>query len=81
MARRHISQREARAALKRVDELEEQRNAQVRSWTSDYPGMHIASWSPEDWFYHTIKTARRLGRPVVVTHADGGKIHFYIAKS
>lgn len=82
MARRHISQREARAAVKRVDELETLRAKERTSWVSDYPrGVYLAHWEPDAWLFHSVKTARRLGFPVVVTHDDNGKLHFHIVRS
>lgn len=78
---RKISQKAARRALKRVAELEALRSKERAAWVSGYPnGIHVAEWEPSDWLFHSIKTARRLGFPVVVTHESAGKIHFYIVK-
>lgn len=78
---RKISQRTARRALKRVAELEALRKTERAAWVSEYPnGIHLAEWEPSDWLFHSIKTARRLGFPVVVTHKTGGKIDFYVVK-
>ena len=77
MARRHISQREARAALKRVAELEEVLSAQCRSWTSEWPGgveLGYLDYGTDHWLYSAVRTARRLGHAVVATHADDGRI-------
>lgn len=76
-----ISQREARRLRKRVDELERQRTAERQTWGSGYPGIHLGSLSLEkDWFWGACKTARRLGRVLVVTVDDQGKYDIYAAK-
>jgi len=81
MSYRRISQEEARRLQKRVDELETLRGKERASWASEYPrGIHIGSWAPESWFFATIKTARRLDCPVVVTHNDKGELNFYAVK-
>lgn len=77
-----ISQREARRLKKRVAELEALREKERSSWVREYPGgVHLGSWTPAEWLFASIKTARRLGFPVVVaTHDTENNIHFYVAK-
>ena len=78
MSHRKISQEEARRLQKRVEELELLRRKERASWVSEYPrGIHLGNWEPDPWFFATIKTARRLSHPVVVTHNDKGQLQFY----
>ena len=82
MSYQKISQKEARHLRQRVKELEERRRKERAGYASDYPGgVHLGSWEPADWFYASIKTARRLGFPVVVTHEPNTqKLQFYAVK-
>lgn len=80
MSRRRISQREARAAIKRVELLEE-RIAHERSlFRSDYPGTHLGSteWPTAQLVCEAIWTARKLGWAVVVKPCDNKRgLSFY----
>jgi hypothetical protein len=70
-----ISQREAQRLRKRVTELESERNAQHRAWSSDFPGgtaIDTITVSDTEWWI--VKTARRLGHAVVVTTGDNPKL-------
>ena len=81
MSYRKISQEEARRLQGRVKELEALRARERAGWTQAYPnGIHLGSWEPSDWFFASVKTARRLGNPVVVTHKEGGKLDFFAVK-
>ncbi|MCR4304966.1 MAG: hypothetical protein NUV63_12220 [Gallionella sp.] len=80
MSRRHISQREAHALSKRVDELERERDEQRSRWASDYPGgTHIGTLSYQrDWFSGRLEIAHALKHAIVVKPGDcDGKIYFY----
>lgn len=76
-----ISQREARALRKRVKELEDQRENERNAWRMKFPGVHIGNLTRDkDWFWGACRTARRLGRVLVVTVTEDGKFCFYAAK-
>lgn len=79
MSRRQISQREAHALAKRVEELEAERNAQRNRWARDYPGgTHIGGITRErDWLSGRIEAARMLGHAIVATEDNDGTIKFY----
>lgn len=83
--RRHISQREARQAIKRVAELEQQRDALFYQWSSSVPGVRLGTLSiPRDWFSGRLEAAMLLGRAIVVKPYDGAhcaeKLIFYAVK-
>jgi len=81
MSYRKISQEEARRLQKRVGELERLREKECSSWTSDYPrGVHLGILKLDSWLFSAVKTARRLGHPVVVTHDANDQIWFYAVK-
>lgn len=75
-----ISQREARRLKKQVRDLMNQIDTMRRSWGRDYPGVHLLTLNEEDVMGDTdvavLKTARRMGHPVVVT-VDGKAVYFY----
>ena len=67
-----ISQREARRNKKRMIELQDLLDSQLRVWTSDYPGgCLLATEQFEPTNYAVIAAARKLGHPVVCV--PGGK--------
>lgn len=79
-----ISQREARALRKRVDELEQREQARFARWSKDYVGgTNICSLDVgQHGLIHTaIKTARLLQHAVVVTTDDAGRVYFYALPS
>lgn len=74
-----ISQREARALRKRVEELTNERNMQRRAWGRQYPGgVHLGTLGIDDtWFRGRIEGARLLGHAVIVTEESDGKLKFF----
>lgn len=81
MARRHISQREAHRLDKRVTELMREREQNARAWSRDWVGgVHIGSIHTHDQAVAWIQTARRLGRPVVVTLDSDNAVMFHAVK-
>ncbi len=79
MARRRISQREAREAIKRVAELENIIQRQRSTWWQEYfGGTEVArgSWQAEDPVPVAVRTARKLNHAVVAVGDDGGSIRF-----
>lgn len=82
MRYRKISQKEARRLQRRVAELEELRRKERSEYTREYPnGIHLLNWEPNAWVFASVKTARRLGAPVMVTHdPDDKTLHFYAVK-
>lgn len=81
---RKISQREARAALKRVAKLERIEQDRRQAWSrGTYPGgIHIYKDQIDrsGWVYGALKTARRLGCALVGTFDDDGVLHLYAVK-
>lgn len=78
-----ISQREARRLQKRVKQLMQLQSDQHAGWSTDYPGIHIASYTgftSDSPAAVAIKIARRLGRVVVVTAHDNGDLKFFAAR-
>lgn len=77
--RRHISQREAQALAKRVDELEREREQQRSRWAIDYPGgKRLGHINRErDWFAGILEGASMLNHAIVAKPNDTGKIDFY----
>lgn len=74
-----ISQREARALKKRVDELEGMERGRRDRWCRSYPGgTHLGTLTgTRNWLDGRIEAARMLGHAVVVTTEDTGAIHYY----
>lgn len=76
-----ISQREARRLRKRVGELESLLRSQRMAWSREWPGgIHI--WTSEantDAKMATLRTARRLGRPIVAVADQGSPTIRYYA--
>lgn len=69
MARRRISQREARAAIARAARLEQQLTRQHNAWSGEWPGgVHIGTvdFPAQDLRCEAALTARKLGHAVVV---------------
>jgi hypothetical protein len=84
MSRRRISQREARAAIKRVNELEARISHERSLFRSDYPGTHLGSieWPTAQLVCEAIWTARNLGWAVVVKPRDNKReLSFYAVPS
>ena len=74
----HISQPEARAHLKRLQELERIQLALKSRWSKDYPGTHLGSFT---WAAaaEKVKTARACDKVVVVV-AENDVVKFYAAQ-
>lgn len=73
MKRKVISQREARALKRRVDELESMIRRQRVTYAATYPGgthLGYVSWNSAEHIASAIYTAQRLGHAVVAV-ADG----------
>lgn len=79
MPMKRISQREARKLRKALRELQTTHNAMLRTWGSDYPGVHIATVSLNDDNAARVKTAIKLGRPAVLREANGSGFYVYAA--
>lgn len=76
MSRRRISQREARAAIARVRELEQMEDRRRRAWAIDYPGgVHLGdvSFDVASLIVEAARTARKLGHAVVALPDDNRK--------
>ena len=76
MSRRRISQAEARAAIKRVAELEAEESRRRFVWALDWPGgVHIGSveWNVPALVCEAALTARKLGHAIVVLPDDSRK--------
>ncbi len=79
MARRHISQRDAWATAKRLEELEHQIERQRSQWSQEFVrGAEIAraKWESADFAPVAIRTARKLGHAVVCVADDSGLVRF-----
>lgn len=71
MSRRHISQNEARAAIKERDELLAERRTRYYACAhSTYPGTHIDTVKVTNTEWHIARTARRLKHMLVVVPHD-----------
>jgi hypothetical protein len=85
MAQKKISQIDARAAIKRVSELEEILDRQCNRWAGDCPlETNIGSVRIHREMGFAIATARLLKHAVVVTVGDGSEIDvvkFYALKA
>jgi hypothetical protein len=68
-----ISQREARALRKRVNEMETVLDRQRNAWADSWPdGVNIATFAVDREINAAIRTARRLNHAcVVVLKSDG----------
>lgn len=80
MNRKSISQREARALKRRVEQLESMEERRRRRFVLDYPGgvniaQHVYNDS-RDFLPAVIDNSRKLGHAVVVT-ADGATLRYY----
>lgn len=64
-----ISQAEAHRLKRRVKELERLFNIQRHAWGEDWPnGVVLGNITTGLEVFSAVRTARRLGHPVVVTH-------------
>jgi hypothetical protein len=75
-----ISQREARALRRRVQELEDTIDRQRNAWATDWPnGTHLGSvnYGAPNVLVAAARTARRLGHAVVVTCNDDNQMELY----
>lgn len=73
-----ISQREARRMKKRLVELEQMEDRRRQSWRSDYPGgVNLVNIVAQSDVHAMIRTARKLGHAVVVTHNGTSELQFY----
>ena len=67
MARRHISQREARRLRQRVEALEQERASMRSRWGAEWPGgTHLWTANIDSHIAESIRTAQVLGFPCVV---------------
>lgn len=80
MKRKAISQREARALRRRVEELERQEEQRRNAWAREYPGGVLIATSTfgsaTEFPPAVIKNSRKLGHAVVV-YADGNLVRYY----
>ena len=80
MKRKAISQREARALRKRVDDLENLIRRERNAWSSEYPGgTHLGgfSWNGDTHIASAAYTARRLGHAVIVVASSKTQLELY----
>lgn len=80
MPQKAISQAEARALKKRVDELDDAEENRRNKWIRDYPGgTNIATltWSDAQLTIAQIDTARLLGHAIVVVNDGHRGLRFY----
>lgn len=74
-----ISQREARKLRKRVQELEKRNEQNANAWAREYiGGVHMDTVSVSNVSHAICRTARRLGRALVVIPGDNGKFELSI---
>lgn len=75
MSRRRISQREARAAIKRVQQLESLIKNERDLWFPEMPGEHLGkmTWAEPSLVCEAARIARKLGFAVVAVAEDGAK--------
>lgn len=77
--RKRISQREARRTSKRADEFERKYIALMRSFTGDYPGVHLKTIEVGDVTSGVLNTAVRLAHPLAAK-IEGNKLEIYALK-
>jgi hypothetical protein len=80
MKRKAITQREARALRKRVQQLEGMIERERSAWASEFPGgTHLGriSWDGADHRASAAYTARRLGHAVVVVASSARQLELY----
>lgn len=80
MSRRRISQREARAAIKRVQELQTRIEAERALYSREFPGVFLRqiTWPEPQLLCEALWTARKLGWAVVVKpHENRRELAFY----
>lgn len=75
--RKVISQREGRRLQKEVLKMRQERELMMRTWGSDYPGVHIDTITVSDVEAAIFKTAIALKHPVVLRYS-GSNRDFYI---
>lgn len=76
MSRRHVSQREAHAAIARVKELEQVERERRSRWLTVWPGgvqIGGVDFTMPQMAIEAAVTARRLGHAVVVVPSDDRK--------
>lgn len=75
MSRRRISQREARTAIKRVQQLESLIKKERDRWFPETPGEHLGkiTWTEPALVCEGARIARNLGFAVVAVAEDGAK--------
>jgi len=75
---KQISQREARALRKRVNELETVLDRQRNAWADSWPGgVNITTFSADREIQVAIRTARSLNHACVVVLKSDGHIAVY----
>jgi hypothetical protein len=80
MKRKMISQREARALKRRVDELESMIQRQRSTYAATYPGgTHLGDvfWDSANHTASAVYTAQRLGHAVVAVSDGQMLFHLY----
>lgn len=72
MSRRRISQREARAAIKRVQQLESLIRKERDQWFPEIPGEHLGkiTWTEPALVCEGARIARKLGFAVVAVSRE-----------
>lgn len=82
--RRHVGQREAHAAVKRVAELEQQRRDERCAWSRQYPGgVHLGTitMSNRDWLLGRLEGAQMAGSVLVAkVNGAGREIEVYAVR-
>lgn len=76
--RKRISQKVARAAIKRVAELERERRMERAPWARNYPGgTNLCRFNlSDDRASGMLHAAQRLKHPLVAV-VDGDKLHIF----
>ena len=79
--RKKISQAEALRLRKRVAQLERRQEMLVRRYCSDYPGVHVRTFEPNDASFAALDTASRLGFALVGKLDMRNELRIYAVKS
>lgn len=75
--RKKISQAAARAALKRVDELERAERERRNTYAYDYPGgVNVGTYTVDDHLRGRLEGAQMVGCALVI-RVQNGRVYFY----